>query len=98
MTIQQDARHQKMAASLRSMLAQAPIGATSAIHHLFGILYARELRDVKGYELDYIAGLAGSEHSMGREIGKGRNLARFVEVKPEYRNWSWGTDKEEMSA
>ena len=47
----------------------------------------RELRDMKVYELDYIAGLAGSKHSMGTEISKGRNLAQFVEVKPEYRSW-----------
>ena len=84
---QHDAQHQKMAESLRSMLAQAPVGRTSTIHHLFGILYARELRDMKVYELDYIAGLAGSKHSMGTEISKGRNLAQFVEVKPEYRSW-----------
>ena len=87
MTELNDARHRKMADKLHSMLAQAPVGEPSAIHHLFGILYARELHNMKTYELDYIAGLAGSKHKMGAEISRGRNLARFVEVKPEYRDW-----------
>ena len=76
-----DAEHRRLAQKLRIMLEHAPAGRMSTIHHLFGIRFARELRGMKIYELDYIADMAGSSPSMGVEISKGRNLAPFVEIK-----------------
>lgn len=80
-----DALYREMAAELRRMLRHAPVGSMSTIHNLFGILNAHRLGALKGCELDYVAGLAGSAPSMGREIGKGRNLAPYVDVKPRFR-------------
>lgn len=87
MTEGSDARHLALATKLRTMLDLAPVGSTSAIHHLFGILYAGQLRGMKIYELERIAASAGSRASMGREISKGRRLAQYVDVKAEYAEW-----------
>lgn len=53
------------------MLNLVPAGSRGMIHQLFGIQNARELRGMKGYELEYIAGLGGSACMMGREISRG---------------------------
>ena len=87
MTEGSDARRLDLVTKLRAMLALAPVGSTSTIHHLFGILYAGQLRGMKHYELKQIAAGAGSRASMGREIGKGRSLAQYVDVKPEFAEW-----------
>ncbi|MDE0141218.1 MAG: hypothetical protein F4047_04080 [Caldilineaceae bacterium SB0670_bin_27] len=87
MTERTDALHIELAGKLRVMLDLTPARPMSAIHHLFGILYAGEIRDMKTYELEYIAELAGQTASMGKEIGKGRNLAAYVEVKPAFRQY-----------
>lgn len=90
MTERADALHVKLAEKLRIMLDLAPVGRKSTIHHLFGILYADELGGLKFHELKYIAVLGGSAASMAVEISKGRNLAAYVKVKPDlrqYRNW-----------
>ena len=55
------------------------------LRRLFGILSARELRDLKVYDRECIACLAGGQGNMGKEISKGRNLAPYVSVKPGYR-------------
>jgi len=87
MTEGSDAHHLDLAAKLRAMLDRAPVGSASTIHHLFGILYADQLRSMKLYELEQIAASAGGRVSMGREISKGRSLAQYVDVKPEYAEW-----------
>lgn len=79
-----DREHRELSGNLRDLKDTAPIGRISTFHHLFGIHYARELRDMKVYDLEYIARLAGSKGSMGEEISKGRNLAPCVSVKPGY--------------
>ncbi len=83
-----DGRHRELAGKLHAMLERAPVGRASTIHHLFGILYADEMSGMRLYELAYIAELGGSKQSMGREIGRGRNLAEYVEIKAEYRSWA----------
>ena len=88
MTERTDARHLDLTAKLRTMLELAPVGSTGAIHHLFGIVCAGQLRGMKLYELEQIAVGAGSRASMGREIGKGRSLAQYVNVKPEFAEWT----------
>ena len=87
MTEGSDARHRDLATKLRNMLDLAPVGSTSTIHHLFGILHAGQLRGMKGSELEQIAASAGGRASMGREISKGRSLAQYVDVRPEYAEW-----------
>ena len=82
-----DARHLDLATKLRTMLELAPVGSTSTIHHLFGIVCASQLRGMKLYELERIAASAGSRASMGREISKRCSLSRFVDVKSEYATW-----------
>ena len=87
MTEQDDTLHVKLAEKLRVMLDLVPVGQKSAIHHLFGILYADEIRGMKIYELEYIAVLGGSTASMAKEISKGRNLAPYVQVRPAFRQY-----------
>ena len=87
MTEQDDTLHVKLAEKLRVMLDLVPVGQRSAIHHLFGILYADEIRGMKIYELEYIAVLGGSTARMAKEISKGRNLAPCVQVKPAFRQY-----------
>lgn len=90
MTEQDDTLHVKLAEKLRVMLDLVPVGQRSTIHHLFGILYADEIRGMKIYELEYIAVLGGSTARMAKEISRGRNLAPYVQVKPafrQYRTW-----------
>ena len=79
-----DARYVERARKLRQMLNLVPAGSSGTIHQLFGMLSAKALRGMKGYELDCIAGLRGSACTMGREINRGRALARFVVVKAKY--------------
>lgn len=65
-----DARHRDLATKLRTMLDLAPVGRSSTIHHLFGILYAGQLRGMKGSELERIAASAGGEYdALGRQVG-----------------------------
>lgn len=87
MTEDCDARHRDLATKLRAMLDLAPVGRTRAIHHLCGIRYAGRLRGMRGSELERIAASAGGRASMGREISRGRRLAHYVDVKPEYAEW-----------
>lgn len=69
------------------MLNAAPERGKGPMYHLFGIMYATELRNLAKYELDYIANRAGSPgKTMGTEILKGIRLAQYVDVKPEYRS------------
>lgn len=43
-----DALHVDLAGKLRVMLDLLPVERESTIHHLFGIRYAAELRDIRG--------------------------------------------------
>ena len=70
----------ELAEKLRTMREAAPLGRKSAMVHLFGILYAREL---EGMDLISIAILAGCKGRLSTEIHKGRVLAEYVDVKQE---------------
>lgn len=65
-----------LAAKLRSMREAAPHGRKVAAIHLFGIIYAQEL---KGMNLEVIAVRAGCRPSLRGEIRKGVVLAEYVE-------------------
>ncbi len=72
--------------SLRAMLKEAPYRGKGPMYHLFGIMYAAELEGIPMYGLHYIANRAGSPgHTMGTEILKGIRLAKYVDVKSEFR-------------
>ncbi len=66
------------AEKLREMYETAPDGEKAVRIHLFGIKYAGELA---GLNLATVAERAGISRSYGTEINKGRNLARYVELK-----------------
>ena len=67
----------EQANALKEMSNVASDGELSALTHLFGINYAKEL---KGMPLAKIAILAGRKPSMKTEIAKGMKLAKYVEI------------------
>ncbi len=70
---------QQLADELREMYETAPQGEQVVRIHLFGIKYARELR---GISLPAVVDRAGLPHTYVTEINKGRNLAKYVNLKP----------------
>lgn len=69
---------QQLADELGRMYNTAPRGEQVTMIHLFGIKYANELR---GLGLSDLAEQAGISRSYGTEINKGRNLARYVQLR-----------------
>lgn len=69
----------QLADELRKMYDTAPRGEQVAHIHLFGIKYAAELAR---FAPASVAERAGIGRSYGTEINKGRNLAKYVELKP----------------
>ena len=76
-------RLQQLADELREMYDTAPRGEQVVMIHLFGIKYAAEF---KGLPLAKIVDLAGLPHTYVTEINKGRNLAKYVDLKPQVIN------------
>ena len=75
---------EQLADELRKMYDTAPRGEQVTRIHLFGIKYAAELGR---FAPASVAERAGIGRSYGTEINKGRNLAKYVELKPlEQRN------------
>ena len=74
---------QQLAEELSRMYNTAPRGEQVAMIHLFGIKYANELR---GVGLSDLAEQAGISRAYGTEINKGRNLAKYVDLKPQVIN------------
>ena len=70
---------------LREMYYGADKGEEVAMIHLFAIMYARELAPFSSTEIARRAQLRDTI-SYHTEISKGRKLAKFVDVKPEYRS------------
>ena len=70
---------------LREMYYGADEGEEVAMIHLFGIKYAQELGRIPSTWIAREAQLRKST-SYHTEISKGRKLAKFVDVKPEYRD------------
>jgi hypothetical protein len=56
----------------------------STMIHLFGVMYAGEMRksNIKATEVVRAAQIPDSYHS---EVSKGMGLAKYVAVKPEYK-------------
>ena len=75
----------QLVAKLKEMYCQADRGEEVAMIHLFGIKYARELGRIPSTEIARRAKLRDTT-SYHVEISKGRKLAKFVDVKPEYRD------------
>ena len=70
---------------LREMYYGADKGEEVAMIHLFAIKYAHELGHIPSTEIARRAKLRDT-NAYHSEISKGRKLAKFVDVKPEYRD------------
>ena len=53
--------------------------------HLFGIIYADEIKTA-GVTPAAIIKAAGMQPSYATEVNKGMNLSKYLELKPEYKN------------
>ncbi len=71
---------QQSADELRRMYDAAPKGEKVAYLRLFGIRYAAEL---DRFSPASVVERAGLQRAYGTEINKGRNLAKYVELKPQ---------------
>ena len=74
---------EELAHELRKMYDTAPRGEQVTHIHLFGIKYAAELAR---FAPTSVAERAGIGRAYGTEINKGRNLAKYVELKPQERD------------
>ena len=75
----------QLAKKLAQMYRDAGEGEKVTMIHLFGIKYADELGRIPSTEIARRAEL-GSSTSYHTEISKARKLARYVDVKEEYRD------------
>ena len=73
----------QLVGKLREMYYGADKGEEVAMIHLFGIKYAQELGRISSTSIAREAQLREST-SYHTEISKGRKLAKFVDVKPQY--------------
>ena len=71
---------QQLADELREMYETAPKGERAAYIHSFGIRYAAEL---DRFSPASVADRAGLQRWCGTEVNKGRNLAKYVDLKPQ---------------
>ena len=71
---------QQLADELCRMYENAPRGEQVMMIHLFGIKYATELG---GQSVAAVVDEAGLSHTYVTEVNKGRNLARYVDLKPQ---------------
>ena len=69
---------QELADKLREMYDNAPEGEKVVQIHLFGIIYADALAR---FSPNAVVQRAGISSSYGAEVHKGRNLAKYVELK-----------------
>ena len=74
---------QELADELREMYDTAPRGEQVVMIHLFGVKYAAELNRVS---LANVVNLAGLSRTYVTEVNKGRNLAKYVDLKPQVIN------------
>ena len=71
---------QQLGEILNQMYLGSEEGEMAAMVHLFGIKYAKEIRDC-GASMKAIAKAAGINESYGTEISKGVKLSRWVVPK-----------------
>ena len=69
----------ELGVALANMYNNAPNGESVAMIHLFGIKFAKELRQSK-FNKKEIARAANIPESYGTEISKGMKLAKYVTV------------------
>lgn len=74
---------QQLADELREMYDTAPKKEKAAYIHLFGIRYAAEL---DRFSPGSVVKRSGLPPSYGTEVNKGRNLAKYVDLKPQVIN------------
>lgn len=67
---------------LKDMYNSAPVGEKTVQIHLFGIIFANEIRDNK-FRLAYIIQIAGLRKTLDVEISDGIKLSQYVQVNPE---------------
>ena len=72
---------QELGTVLRYMYRGADKGSAVVMVHLFGVKYAALIRQ-SGANASDIVRAANMSESYAREIQKGINLAKYVEVKP----------------
>lgn len=75
--------YDEAASILKKMYDGAQRGEQALKIHLFAIKYANEIENLTPAE---IAERAGLSRSYGVEINKGRNLAKYVELKSDSKN------------
>ena len=71
---------EKAARILREMYSRAQTGDRALQFHLFGIVYADDLRRLSVRQILYVADLPASYST---EISKGRKLGKYVVVRPD---------------
>jgi len=71
---------QELGKILHDMYFDSEEGEAVAMIHLFGIKYAKDIKDL-GTSKKAIAKEAGLRESYGTEISKGVKLSRYVNVK-----------------
>ena len=77
---------EELAQELKSMWEGASEGEKTNVLRLFSIKYADHLPPRGNrQDIDRLLILAGLNTNLLREVQKGRDLAKYVEVKPEYR-------------
>ena len=69
-----------LAAKLKCVYRKAPEGKKAVRIHLFGIKYADELANLSTRE---VVSRAEIPPGYAAEIDKGRNLAEYVDIKPD---------------
>jgi len=71
---------QELSSKLSKMVSSAPKGEISTQYHLFGILYASDIKEAD-FTADDIAESAGLSRKYGIEIRKGIRLSKYVKLK-----------------
>ena len=74
---------QELGVKLADMYEKKKKKSTSMIH-LFGVIYAEQI-EVAGSNASEIVRAAGLPDSYKTEIRKGMNLAKYVQLRPEYQ-------------
>ncbi|MGR3984536.1 MAG: hypothetical protein OD817_04675 [Gammaproteobacteria bacterium] len=75
---------EELTAKLKHMYEHAPAGESTTMIHLFGVLYADELKGCGAPVTEIAKNSVGPSYAT--EISKGIRLARYVELKPDHRS------------
>ncbi|MDA8014638.1 MAG: hypothetical protein MPK09_03370 [Gammaproteobacteria bacterium] len=74
---------EELAGKLRGMYDNAPEGEKTTMIHLFGVLYADELKNCGAPVAEIAKNSVGDAYHT--EISKGIRLARYVELKAQHQ-------------